>query len=464
MKLRRSVSLMLACLMLAGAACGCGGNKADNGKIPMEVAQWPDETDPERMEVWKKAAADFEVKYPEIDVIEGNTYGYDPETFAIKANAKQLPSFIDTYFTEMQQMISSGQVSDITDILKDNGLLDVINPDMLALCSDENGRVYGFPKEAYTQGLLINKELFAKAGLVNEDGSPKVPQTYQELAEYAQIIKEKTGVSGFALPTTGNCGGWIFMNIAWSFGANFEEKQSDGSWKAIFDTPQFKEAIQFVKDLRFKYNALPDNKVIDLEEYRKLFGTGQVAMIINSPDGVSTMARKYGFNKDNAYVAKLPAGPAGRYAQMGGGITVFGKENTPEETDAAIKWIMFRGRTPEITEEIEATLNESYQDSINLGSVVFPKTFFDIWTDPERTKKDQEIRAKYTNVSMKDYEDYASFEGVTIRPEESACCQQLYAILDGVIQAVITDENSDIDALTKTAVDDFQKNHLDNLG
>ena len=37
------------------------------------------------------------------------------------------------------------------------------------------------------------------------------------------------------------------------------------------------------------------------------------------------------------------------------------------------------------------------------------------------------------------------------------------AILDGVIQAVITDENSDVDSLTKTAVNDFQKNHLDNL-
>lgn len=463
MKFKKSISFMLAGLMLAGAACGCGGKKADDGKIQMEVAQWPDETQPDRIEIWKKDAANFEAKYPNIDVIEGNTYGYDPETFAIKANANQLPSYIDTYFTEIKQMIAAGQVTDITDALKENGLYDALNPDMLALCSDENGRVYGFPKEAYTQGLFINKELFAKAGLVNEDGTPKVPQTWQELAEYAQIIKEKTGVAGFALPTTGNCGGWIFMNIAWSFGVEFEEQQSDGSWKAVFDTPQFKNAVQFVKDLRFKYNVLPDNKVLDLEEYRKMFGTGQVAMQISSPDALGTMVRKYGFDKDNAYMARVPAGDAGRYAQMGGGITIFGKENTPEETDAAIKWLMFRGRTPEITEEVEETLHQSYQDSLDIGSVVYPKEFFSIWTDAERTKKDQEIRAGYANVEMKNFEDYASFEGVTIRPEESACCQQLYAVLDGVIQAVITDQNSDIDQLTKTAVNDFQKNHLDNL-
>lgn len=45
-------------------------------------------------------------------------------------------------------------------------------------------------------GLYINKPLFTKAGLVNEDGSVKVPQTYEELAEFAGIIKEKT-VGGY---------------------------------------------------------------------------------------------------------------------------------------------------------------------------------------------------------------------------------------------------------------------------
>ena len=64
---------------------------------------------------------------------------------------------------------------------------------------------------------------------------------------------------------------------------------------------------------------------------------------------------------------------------------------------------------------------------------------------------------------MSDYEDYASFKDVTVRPEETACCQQLYAVLDGAIQAVLTDENANIDQLTKTAVNDFQKNHLDKL-
>lgn len=462
MKIKRSISMFLAVLMMVGVLAGCGGKKS-NGKIQLEIGQWPDETDPERVELFKGYATEFETMYPDIDVIEGNTYAYDTETFSMKASANQLPTFLNTYFTEVQQMIDAGQIADITDALKENGLYDAINPDMLELCSDENGRVYGLPQNAYAMGLYINKDIFAKAGLVNEDGSPKVPQTYQELAEYSQIIEEKTGVRGLVIPTTANCGGWVFMNIAWSFGVNFEEKQSDGTWKATFDTPQFKNAMQYIKDLRWKYNAFPDNKVIDLPEQQKIFATGQAAMMFGAPDNVPTFVRKYGMNKDHIYMARVPAGESGRYSQMGGAITIFDANNTPEETDAAVKWLMFRGQNPEITEDIEKKLRENYANSISLNSVVFPTTFFNVWVDPERKVKEESIAAEYANVNMEDYADYASFEDVTIRPEESACCQQLYAILDGMIQAVITDKNADINALTKTAVNDFQKNHLDNL-
>lgn len=462
MKKRLICTLLASSLLITGLS-GCG-KKGEDGRVQLEVGNWAQSSDAKGMKECHEYAVEFEKKYPNIKVIEGNSYGYDVETFNVKASAGQLPAFLDTFFTETQQIIKNGYATDITEALKENGLYDVLNPEVLKLASDENGNVYGIPKEVYAQGLVINKKLFAEAGLINSDGSPKVPQTYTELAEYAKIIKDKTGMAGIVLPTTQNAGGWIFMNIAWSYGVEFEENQGDGKWKAVFDTPQFKNALQYVKDLRWKYDVLPDNKNINIEEQRKLFGVGQAAMTIASPDIVNDLVIKYGMNKDDIYFARVPEGDSGRYSQMGGGITMFMSGITPEQADAGVKWLMMiKGRTAEISEDVEKRICDSYQKTIDEGGVIFPKSFFGIWNSEERNKKDEEIRSKYANVDIKDYEDYASFEDVTIRPEESACCQQLYSVLDNAIQAVIVDENSNIDTLTKTAVNDFQKNHLDKM-
>ena len=56
-----------------------------------------------------------------------------------------------------------------------------------------------------------------------------------------------------------------------------------------------------------------------------------------------------------------------------------------------------------------------------------------------------------------------SFDGVELTAEEPACCQQLYSILDGIVQKVITDKDVNIDAIIEEAVKDFQTNHLDNM-
>ena len=79
--------------------------------------------------------------------------------------------------TEIQMLRNNGYTADITQGLKDNGLLDKINPEILDLMTDENGKICGLPSSAYTQGLVINKQLFTDAGLVDAEGNPLYPQT-----------------------------------------------------------------------------------------------------------------------------------------------------------------------------------------------------------------------------------------------------------------------------------------------
>lgn len=459
MRFHKATALGIAAVMAVGlTGCGKTDNGEQEGKINISIGNWPDETQPESQAVQNNYIEQMKEKYPDINVIP-DTYKYDTKTFTMKASANQLPTMYSTWFTEIQQIIKAGYAADITDVMEQHGMTEAINPELLQLMTDENGRIYGFPTDAYAQGLTINKKLFEEAGLVNADGSVKVPQTYQEMAEYAQIIKEKTGKAGYCIPTTNNCGGWHFLNIAWSFGVEFMKQNDEGKWEATFNTPEAVNALQYVKDLKWKYDALPDNSVINQDEMLKLFGTGQAAMIFSPPS--NAYSQKYGMNIPDIMMVRMPEGEFGRYAQMGGNLRMFAPNATPEQLDACFKWLELVGFSITLDEQATANKEKSYQNTLDQKGLVLDRNAFPLWVDEERVAQEITIASKYTNVDPKDYEIYYEFKDVTLKAEEPVACQQLYAVLDGCIQEVITNKNADPAQLIEIANHDFQVNHLD---
>ena len=364
-------------------------------------------------------------------------------------------------FTDVKANAKAGYLRDITEIMKKNGLDTALNDQMLDLVTYD-GKIYGIPDNAYAQGLEINLNLFEQAGLI-ENGKPKVPNTWQELAETAKVIREKTGKAGYALPTINNQGGWHFMNIAWSYGVEFMKQENDGSYTATFDSQEMRDALQYMYDLKWKYNALPDDIAIDKAGLESMFGSDEVAMMIADPP-TQSLTTAYDMNIDAIYADRVPAGPSGRFAQMGGGIVVFSPEATDAQVEAALKWMKFRGKeTPTITEEEKERQGKSYENDRSKNYIILPKQPMTIWKTGDRYEEDIKLRAQYTNVKAENYENYLNMEDVTIKPEEPVCCQELYAILDKLIQEVFTNENANIDELVKTANNDFQVNHLDKM-
>jgi len=454
---KRLVAMALAVVTTASMV-GCGnGGSGDDGKIVVEVGRWPNETQTAALERYERYKQEFEAENPNIKIVP-NTYTYDTKTFTVKASAGQLPTLYDTYFTEADMIIKNGYAADISKSLEDTGLMYSLNPDVLGVVSDDNGKVFGFPYSVYAQGLVINKELFVRSGLVNADGSVMIPQTYEELAEYASIIKEKTGVSGFALPTTNNCGGWHLVNLAWSNGVKFEEQNADGKWEATFDSENFRETLRYIHDLKWNRDVLPVNSVIDATELFKIFGTGQTAMIIANSSTLDEFVVKYGMDKDNIVMAKLPAGTEGRYSQMGGNFWAFSSTATTEQIEAGLKWLQFTGYNPVIDEE---ATRETNKERLDEGKIIFPKELFSVWQDEKRKADVERINAEYANVDMANYQDYYDFGGVTLKPEVEKCCQELYSVLDSVVQEVFSNKNVNIEELSSKAANNFQVNYLD---
>lgn len=447
--------------MLCGMVSGCDNAEktGGSGQVEVKVGGWPTDASQNELKLANAQKEEFERQNPDIKIIP-DTYAYSADTFMVKASANQLPDMYVTYFTETQKIINQGFAEDITPVLEELNWKQYINADIVPLLEDKDGKLYGVPADAYAQGIAINKELFKQAGLTDEKGYAKIPKTWDEVVEFAKIIKEKTGKAGFAIPTTANCGGWHFINIAWSFGTSFMEADASGKYKATFDTDETKSALQFIKDMKWKYGVLPDNTVIDNGELRKMFSTNQVGMIIlNPPFTESTM--QYGMPIESMASASMPEGPAGRYSQMGGNVFMFSKGCSADVIKAGLKWAEFQGKGPTISDDQLKALEDKNRITNEEGGVVMNRDAFNVWENEETIAKKEQAASKYCNIDPLDYEDYFKFEGVHIKPEEPVCCQELYATLDKCIQEVITNENADVSKVISDACKEFQANYLD---
>ena len=452
--LKKTVLIALACTMLAG----CGTKNGGDGKINISVSNWPTSNDKTNAELYGGYLKKMNEKYPDI-IVKPDTWQYDVNSFLPKAASGQLPTVFQTYFTESQKIIDAGYARDITEEVKAAGY-DTLYNDVYMDLLKKDGKYYGLVKNGYVMGLLCNVKMFEAAGLVDADGVPIFPKTFDELVETAKTIKAKTGKPGFFMPTTNNQGGWIFCNIAWAYGTEFE-KMENGKWIAAFDSEECYNALKFVSDLKWKHNVIQDDILGDASNtFIRMYATDQVAMGIQAPSTINSAIKQYEMSRDNVAVARIPAGPVNRAALLGGGVYMFSNKATAEEVDAAFKWLELIGGIPTNSEETKAAWAETAKTQSEQGRLVGYGTI-NIFADEEMTKAKAEAEKPYITVNPKMFEDYQALEDVTVNPEPPVCAQELYAVFDRILQQILTNKDADIKGILSKEAAEFQTKYLD---
>jgi len=464
-KTKKIVSLLSALVLLCTSMAGCGEKEtATDGKVEITIGNVPEETNEAEYEVFKSRVAEMNEKYPNVNVVE-RRYGYSLETFLPLASSGDLPMLYDTFFTETKKIIDGNYAGDITKQITERGFDKAISPSvMIDLTRD--GKYFGIPCNVYVMGLLCNAQLFEQAGLVDENGIPLFPTTWEDLAEKAKIIQEKTGVQGFFMPTMDGNGGWHFMNIAWAFGAKFEEC-IDGKWTAVYNSPEMVNAFQYVHDLKWKYDVIGDNALVNVPTFRKQFAGGQVAMGIYAPsnerNNFAEIFKQNPLPLEAFSMCALPKGVDGtRKALMGGTLYMFSQTATQEELDACFNWLEICGFTPKMGEEKIAKLKEDFAAD-NQNNYVVGSTNAYVWSDKNYLNTIEEARKDYINVDQRKFEQYPDLENTTLMPEEPYCAQDLYRVIDALLQKVLLEENVDIQAMLDESVKEFQFNFLDKI-
>lgn len=458
------IALVSAMTVICGTFFGCGKDESisSDGRVIITVGNWPTkEGRAKELENAKKAR--FEEANPEFEIVP-DEWTFDLKSFYPKAAGGKLPIIFNTAYTEASQIMAAGYSADITDELKKQDVYDKINPNILDIIS-KDGRVYMYPTTAYVLGMGCNIDLMKEAGLVMADGTPMQPKTWDEVAEFAVKIKKATGKAGLVLPTMANHGGWLFTPIAWSYGVEFMKKGDDGKWKATFDTQEATDALQYIKDLKWKYDVLPANTLIDGTVHSEIYGSGNAGLFIVAGN-YSSSAAKYGMKPEQMGIMAMPAGPKKHVTLLGGGIFSVSNKATDKQVEGAVKWAktVF---SPETTEESRANAENTAKLNVEQGLWVGVNTFSSWKPDCDSAKSARELNEKYSNTNPNHYKLYNDFldnlGDCELRAEEPVCAQELYGILDNCIQEVLTNKDADCAALLEKACSDFQKNYLDNL-
>lgn len=406
-----------------------------------------------------KTVDNFEKKNSDIK-IELVNWQFNSREYIAKAEGGTLPDVYQVPMTENAKIMKLGYAADITEMFKERGYLRNTSELIMKEIS-KDGRVYFIPANLYDVGIAVNMELMRRAGLVESDDTPKQPQTWEELAEMAKIIKEKTNIPGFALPTITNGAGWRFTPIAWSYNTVFETETPDGRVAASFNSIECIEALQYVKDLRWRYDVLPHEKTLSTEDVQKMFANGEVGMMF-AETGSFINVVGYGMNKKNLGIVKLPAGPAKRVSLVGGSYYVINKSVSDRQAEAAFKWIEYStGNYMIVDDEAKLRIREKVEENEKIGTIIGLKTLSPWKEESDLLRYRELVEYDCSNVDRNHIRLYNDKEDVEFQIEEEIEAQMLYLVLGNCVNKVLNDEYSDPAEILAAANSEFQTKYLD---
>jgi raffinose/stachyose/melibiose transport system substrate-binding protein len=270
---RRSVTLSVAAVLVATLVPACGDDDA-SGKTKIELFQFKGEA----VEIFQTLVDDFEATHPNIDVVLNNVPNADA---AIRTR------LVRNDVPDVMTLNGSGNFAQLAraDVFYDfsqEPVLDTVNPAIVKILTDlgtsGEGEVNGIPFANNADGVIYNKDLFAKYGV-------EVPTTWDEMIAAADTFKA-AGVTPF----------YITLKDAWTSlpawnalasnlpPADFWKKVDDGETSFQADYPVVAERLEQL----FDYGQ-EDKFSKGYEDGNRAFAEGDVPMYLQGIWAISAI-------------------------------------------------------------------------------------------------------------------------------------------------------------------------------
>ncbi len=209
--------------------------------------------------------------------------------------------------------------------------------------------VYGIPTNIDVRGLLINADVLRQAGLVDEQGNPRPPRTWDELRDYATRLTvyrtpgdPRSGIArlGFSPAAIGNSALYLY---AWQAGGEMMNPQRT---RVTMDSPPVVRALRYMAEL---CDAL--GGVGQVEAFQQAQQAGDLDPFLNGRlamkiDGEMAMEGIADWRPTMDFLFVPPPIPADELAKGRGPVTWSGGfawviPSTSRQTEAAFKLVQF---------------------------------------------------------------------------------------------------------------------------
>ncbi|OGS22287.1 MAG: hypothetical protein A2252_06920 [Elusimicrobia bacterium RIFOXYA2_FULL_39_19] len=346
-------------------------------KILIDQNVIPEEGNPTADAIAKrKVLQAFRAKYPYIEVVTNTGLrieGMGQEVGRLMSIAGDVaPDVISISFRNSDGFIKRGFLYPLDEWINkvpENELNERVKQSvkdvLYRVGSDGKKHWYGFPYDNWVMALVYRKDLFAEAGLDPE----KPPKTWDEMMAYSRkITNPEKGIYGLGL-MGGTAASWNFYSFLLSAGARAVEEDENGTWKAVFDTPESVEAVyfyarllqeKFVKNGKTIYGA-----AVRDENIWRMWKDEKIGMTYNY---LSDQLMQ-NVNPEQVGIAPVPKGPTGiRGSEINCGILcVFGGVKNPQVRDAAWKFVEFWGSPEAIKIRTQVLIENGFGHLVNPG-------------------------------------------------------------------------------------------------
>jgi multiple sugar transport system substrate-binding protein len=435
----QSSAALGAGIMGLEALAACGGPATTTpGVVTATVNTLPPPTNRGAVYVFNQLVKRYEQSHANVKIV-GKNDPYDPKTYLARLAAKQAEDATQSWFTEPQLLISKHAAAEITDLAKGWQYWSSYNPGIATVAADSaSGKIYGLPQNGYALGIYYNRKLFSGAGLDPD----KPPTTWEEFRAAAKALTSSK-VAGFAETSASNQGGWHFTN--WMYTAGGDLQSADGK-QATFNSDKGVSVLQLLKDMRFTDGSMTKQQLFNQDNTLQLLATGKVAMVVMAPDRLDALKSQYQANLDDFGMGPMPQN-GGNAALTGGNIWIFNPHSSKDVIKAAFDYVLYTNFDLDVMESNLAANSAA-------GQVVGAPT--NILFTGDLQKKINDLSAKYANVPVQNYVPFTN-STAALRPEPRTETQKMYAALDTVVQAVLTNPNADPKALLDQAAQQFQQ-------
>lgn len=288
--MKRAFVLCLAVLMAVSALTGCAETAATSDET-VTVTVWTNNYHDksfvmEKVNEWnstvgkdKKIRIDYQVKDDIEKVLEvALISGQGPDMFPI------LGGSLEKYATE-------GWIEAIEDLPGGRELIARFDGMLSYNKHIYDGKTYILPNSSTTYGLVYNKDMFAAAGLVDEEGEAKPPATLEELREFARILTNPDkNEYGIIFPA--KYGDWFSDDVM---------KPATGSTRCFgydpvtgrYDYGSLVDMMTTLMEIKADGSCVPGADSLDNDPARSRFADGGIGMYFSASYDYSVFTTQF---------------------------------------------------------------------------------------------------------------------------------------------------------------------------